>query len=86
MKLASSFRDLFLHNGKIDIILLAIFLVINLLVLTNSILQNPEMGYDAEDHLAYIQVLPFRLPNDQDTREFFSPPLPYFLPSFVNKA
>jgi hypothetical protein len=86
MKLASSFRDLFLHNGKIDKILLAIFLVINLLVLTNSILQNPEMGYDAEDHLAYIQVLPFRLPNDQDTREFFSPPLPYFLPSFVNKA
>jgi hypothetical protein len=86
MKLVSNLRNLFLYNGKIDKILLAIFLVINLLVLTNSILHNPEMGYDAEDHLTYIQVLPYRFPNAQDTREFFSPPLPYFLPSFIDKA
>ena len=86
MKLSSTLKAPFLHNGKVDKILLAIFLVINLLVLINSILHNPEMGYDAEDHLAYIQVMPYRFPNDQDTREFFSPPLPYILPSFVDKA
>ena len=76
----------FLSNGKIDKTLLALFLTINLLVLLNSVLHDPEIGYDGSEHLKYIQVLPYRLPGDQDTREFFSPPLPYLLPSLVDKA
>ncbi len=86
MKLFSALKAPFLHNGKVDKLLLAIFLVVNLLVFIDSLLHNPEMGYDAEDHLTYIQILPYRFPNAEDTREFFSPPLPYILPSLVDKA
>lgn len=44
------------------------------------------MGYDGLEHLKYIKVLPGRLPTPQDTYEFFSPPLAYFLPSLADKA
>ena len=50
-------------------------------MLINAILQHPKIGYDVGQNLNYIQVLPDRLPSDHDTSEFFSPPLPYFLPS-----
>ena len=86
MKLAPFLKAPLLHEGKVDKLLLALFLTINLLVLTNDILHDPEIGYDAKHYLRYIQILPFRLPTDEDTREFFSAPLPYILPSFVDKA
>ncbi len=86
MKLAPFLKAPFLHKGKVDKLLLALFLAINLLVLTNDILHDPEIGYDAKHYLRYIQTLPFRLPTDEDTREFFSAPLPYILPSFVDEA
>jgi hypothetical protein len=76
----------FVREGRLDRLTLALFLVINALVLTNSVLHDPEIGYDAVDHLRYIRVLPQRLPTAQDTREFFSPPLPYFLPSLIDEA
>lgn len=56
------------------------------LLAINAVLHHPEIGYDANDHLLYMQTLPARLPTDEDTREFFSPPLPYFLPSLVDEA
>lgn len=62
-----------------------ILLIINLIVLTNSILQSPKVGYDVTLHLKYIQVLPLRLPTSQDTGEYFSAPLPYFIPSLFDK-
>lgn len=86
MKLAPFLKAPFLHEGKVDKLLLALFLAINLLVLTNDILHDPEIGYDAKHYLRYIQILPFRLPTDEDTREFFSAPLPYILPSFVDEG
>ena len=43
-----------------------------------------ELGYDGEHHKWYIEVLPFDLPSDSDTKEFFSPPLPYFIPSLID--
>lgn len=52
-----------------------------MIVLANSILHYPKIGYDVGQHLNYIQILPDRLPSNKDTYEFFSPPLPYFLPS-----
>lgn len=44
-----------------------------------------ELGYDGQDHRWYIEILPFNLPSEQDTKEFFSPPLPYLVPSIVDK-
>jgi 4-amino-4-deoxy-L-arabinose transferase-like glycosyltransferase len=72
---------LFQSNGKIDPIILTLCLVINAIVLANAILHYPKIGYDAVENLNYIQILPDRLPIRQDTYEFFSPPLPYFMPS-----
>ena len=62
-------------------IILSLCLFINLIVLINAILQHPKIGYDVGQNLIYIQILPDRLPSQNDTYEFFSPPLPYFLPS-----
>ena len=79
--LTQKFLGLFHYDGRIDPIVLTLYLVINLIVLANSILHYPKIGYDAVENLNYIQILPDRLPSRQDTYEFFSPPLPYFLPS-----
>ncbi len=79
--LIQRFLNLFRYNGRIDPIILALCLVINGIVLANAILHYPKVGYDVVEDLNYIQVLPDRLPTFQDTYEFFSPPLPYFLPS-----
>ncbi len=74
------------HDGRLDRLTLALFLAINGLVLANSVLHDPGIGYDAVDHLRYIRTLPLRMPSEADTREFFSPPLPYLVPSLIDKA
>ena len=48
---------------------------------------TPLLGYDAPAHFSYIdhfsKYLPrdFKLPTNLDSREFFSPPLPYIFPA-----
>lgn len=86
MRIFSILKGSFLHDGRVDKFLLALFLAINLLVLTNSTLHDPQIGYDAKGYLGYIRALPYRLPTYEDTHEFFSAPLPYFLPSLVDEA
>lgn len=81
-----SLKTPFYYEGKIDKPILVLYLAINLLVLINNILHHPVIGYDAKENLKYIRSLPYRLPDDTDTREFFSAPLPYFLPSLIDKA
>jgi len=76
----------FHHDGRLDRLTVALFLAINGLVLANSILHDPAIGYDTVDHLRYIRTLPWRMPSEADTREFFSPPLPYLLPSLVDEV
>ena len=58
----------------------------------NILHYNPIQGYDGEAHHAYVQnFLNFYIPNRLNqptsnlTYEFFSPPLPYFLPAFINE-
>jgi len=84
--LLAALKAPFYHDGRLDRLTLALFLAINGLVFANSILHDPGIGYDAVDHLRYIRILPLRLPSEEDTREFFSPPLPYVVPSLVDKA
>lgn len=71
------------------------------IVVTSSILYvliynlfyyNPIQGYDGDAHHAYVQnflnlYIPGRLngPSSDLTYEFFSPPLPYLFPAFVNE-
>ena len=79
--LINRFLNLSRFNGRIDPIILTLCLIINIIVLANAILHYPKIGYDVVQDLNYIQVLPDRLPTSHDTYEFFSPPLPFFLPS-----
>src|SRR5687767_7793966 len=62
----------------------SLVVAINLLVLINNILHDPGIGYDAQSHLDYVYVMPYRLPTPEDTSEFFSAPLPYLIPSVTN--
>ena len=58
--------------------LLVLFVAINSIVLFNSLFHDPKVGYDSRDYLAYIDVLSKgRLPERSDTKEFFTPPLPF---------
>ncbi|MEX1071363.1 MAG: hypothetical protein WEC37_01945 [Anaerolineales bacterium] len=85
MKFSKRIQNLFSgENRKVDRTLLAVFLLINLITLINSVIHNPEMGYDAEEHLLYITILPTRLPLYSESKEFFSPPLPYLAPSLLH--
>jgi hypothetical protein len=80
-KLTTALASPFKTSGKFSWLVFVLFVAVNGLVLVNTILHDTEMGYDADDHLLYIMVLPERLPEPEDTREFFSPPLPYLFPS-----
>ncbi len=64
--------------------LIVFIIIINLIIFTNSFFHNPSIGYDAKAHLKNIQIYPFDIPTPEESREFFSPPLPYFFPSLVN--
>ena len=71
-------------------ILFTIFFVILFCILIYNILHyDPILGYDAEAHYSYIDTfaryLPrsIHLPTEAESREFFSPPLPYLFPSVI---
>jgi hypothetical protein len=71
-------------EGRVDRWLLFVYLIINGLVLINAVLHEPTVQYDGEGHLAYISTLAERrLPTPEESTEFFSPPLPYFLPALA---
>lgn len=71
----------FSSNGRADPLLLALFLLVNGIVLGNAIVYEPGLGYDAYMHERYVGVLARgRLPEPRDTREFFSPPCPTSFP------
>jgi hypothetical protein len=74
----------FFYNNKPDLWVILLFVIINTIVIINAIYHHPKIGYDATEHLTYVQVLLSRLPGPKDTVEFFSPPLPYILPSLYD--
>lgn len=79
-RLVQPFRS---GNG-FDIGLVLVFLLINGLVFVNACLHDPRIGYDAVGHLSYILKLSqLHLVTPQDSREFFSPPLPYAFPALL---
>ena len=80
----NGFLNPFRSAGRVNRVLLGTFTLINGLVLINACLHDPRVGYDAGNHLKYVQTLAtFRLPAFSDSREFFSPPLPYVFPAML---
>jgi hypothetical protein len=70
-------------------IFIVILLAVIFVLLFNLFTYNPLLGYDADDHLQYIdhlsRYLPrsLDLPSNTDTREFFNPPGGYLFSSLA---
>jgi chlorobactene glucosyltransferase len=79
----SGVLDVFGSEGRLNKPLLLLFVLICSLLLLNALLHDPTSGYDAEDHLHYVQSLAtnWRLPTKAETGQYYSPPLPYVLPA-----
>lgn len=70
--------------NRLDILVLGLLFLINGVVVVNAIRHLPTRGYDSEHHYAnMVAISTGRLPTPTDSREFFSPPLPYILPAFL---
>ena len=69
---------------RYDLLILGLLILINGIVLSNAIRHTPYKGYDGVQHARNIEVIATgRLPSPSDSREFFSPPLPYLLPALL---
>jgi 4-amino-4-deoxy-L-arabinose transferase-like glycosyltransferase len=69
---------------RIDPVVLALFVLVNAVVLWNALHHHPPAGYDANAHIKYVATLAEgRLPTRSDTYEAFSPPLSYLPPALV---
>lgn len=75
----------FYDRGRLHKPLVALFVTIGCLLFLNAFLHNPYNGYDARDHMKYIEglALHWRLPTRAETGQYYSPPLPYILPAFL---
>jgi hypothetical protein len=75
----------FLAEGRLNFWLVALFVAISGLVFYNVSTHNPRYGYDAEDHLVYLEKLTItHLVTVEETSEYFSPPLPYLVGAFAH--
>ena len=77
--------DVFRLRGRINKPLLLLYAVISGLVILNAFLHDPSAGYDAHDHLNYVESLAshWSLPTKLETGQYYSPPLPYVLPALL---
>ncbi len=66
-----------------------LFVCLSYIFLFNLFNYSIFYGYDAEAHIAYVDYIAmylpntFRLPLQENTYEFFSPPLPYIFPAII---
>ncbi len=75
------------------IILVFLFIALGFILIFNILHYDPVFGYDGEAHHEYVQnFLNLYPPWENDlltsiyTYEFFSPPLPYVFPAFINEV
>lgn len=74
----------FLPSNWPNRVLLAVCLLINGIVLTNAVLNDPNSGPDYTEHLRYVSTLArLHLPTPLESGEYYSPPLPYLFPAFL---
>jgi hypothetical protein len=60
------------EDFRVDKLRLAIFLILNGIVLFNACWHDPAVGYDAAEHLNYIEALSAgHLPSSRESAEFF---------------
>ncbi|MCG6963947.1 MAG: hypothetical protein LJE95_11840 [Acidobacteria bacterium] len=63
---------------------LAVALAVHLVMAYNAVYHHPYVGYDARQHLKNLEIYShLKLPTSAQSREFFSPPLPYLVPALA---
>ncbi len=83
-KIIRVFLQPFRSENGFNVGLILIFLLINGIVFVNACLHDPRIGYDATEHLRYIEAFSqLRLVRPEDSIEFFSPPFPYLFPALL---
>jgi len=83
-RLYTALVEPFRAEARLDLRLLAAFVLINGLVFANAYLHDPAIGYDSPSYFGYIRALSnLRLVTPQDSRESFSPPLPFAFPALL---
>jgi hypothetical protein len=72
------------QTNRLSTLSKVLILGIFVLALTNAYLHNPDVGYDADDYLEYIETVAHgSLPEKEWNDEFFTPPLPFILPALL---
>ena len=85
--LAGELRKALLFRGRPDPVLIGLLVMMNGLVLFNTVVYEPNFPSDASEFKRYTTVLAEgRLPDRTETREFFTPPLPFVLPAALLAA
>ena len=77
-------NDILLLSPEITLVI-GTFVVIIVVLVFNTFNYYHELGYDGQHHKYNMEVLPLNLPTEEDTKEFFNPPLPYLVPSVADK-
>ena len=78
------FISVFRVKDRISWWLVSLYIAINLLVLVNALLHSPFVGYDIPEHLKNVTAISqFHLPVKGESREYYSPPLPYLIPAIA---
>lgn len=84
--LAAESRGVFRTGDRLNVPLLLLFVAIHAILLVDAVAHEPGIGYDAANHLRYIEAFSgLELPTMSETTEFFSPPLPYLAPSLLRR-
>lgn len=87
MIMLDSLKKFFSVKLSSSLVLVILLIGINALVLTNVTLHNYLIGYDAGGHRKNAEVIStYRLPTPKDSREYFSPPLPYLATALIVKV
>ncbi len=83
-RLPLTLRAPFTVGDTVHLGLVGLYIAINSLVAFNVFYHNPIRSYDAHGHYRFVATLAEgRLPTRADTVEFYSPPLPYVIPTLV---
>lgn len=71
-------------DNRPDFLLIALNIIIVMIAMLNARLHPPEVNYDGGDHIKNVSIYAEgRLPSMNESKEFFSPPLPYLLPAIL---
>ena len=89
-KIQNFFKNYNLENTRLEnFSIIYVCIVILYLLIYNLWNYSIFYGYDADAHIAYVDYIAmylpsnFKLPLEEHTYEYFSPPLPYLFPAIV---